>query len=109
MSFSSFTATRCVTLLSLACAVLLANPAAAQQRPLKVFISIDMEGLTGVVTGSDVGGTNGDYQYFRKIMAEEANAAIAGAMKAGATEVVVRDSRAAQHTPTIAASRSAWP
>jgi D-amino peptidase len=92
MSFSPFTATRCITLLSLACTALLANPAAAQQRPLKVFISIDMEGLTGVVTGSDVGGTNGDYQYFRKVMAEEANAAIAGAMKAGATEVVVRDS-----------------
>ena len=65
-------------------------------RALKVFISVDMEGLAGVVTSSDVGGAGGDYQYFRKIMAEEANAAIAGAIRAGATEVLVRDSHGAK-------------
>lgn len=92
MSLFSPTVTRRITLLSLACTALLATPVAAQSRPLKVFISIDMEGLTGVVTGGDVGGPNGDYQYFRKIMAAEANAAIEGAIRAGATEVVVRDS-----------------
>lgn len=64
--------------------------------PLKVFISVDMEGLAGVVTSGDVGGTNGDYQYFRRRAAEEANAAIAGALRAGATEVVVRDSHGAK-------------
>jgi D-amino peptidase len=64
--------------------------------PLKVFISVDMEGLAGVVTSGDVGGTSGDYQYFRKLAAEEANAAIAGALRAGATEVVVRDSHGAK-------------
>ena len=68
----------------------LSTPVAAQQR-LKVFISIDMEGLAGVVTGGDVGGS-GDYTHFRTIMAGEANAAIDGAFRAGATEVLVRDS-----------------
>ena len=84
---------------ALACMALVTSPLAAQSRaasqparPLKVFISVDMEGLAGVVTSGDVGGTTGDYQYFRKIMAQEANAAIEGAIRAGATEVLVRDS-----------------
>jgi D-amino peptidase len=64
----------------------------AQQRPLKVFISVDMEGLTGVVTGNEVSANGPDYAHFRKIMAAETNAAIDGAARAGATEFVVRDS-----------------
>jgi D-amino peptidase len=79
----------------ISCAALLAAlPATgwAQQRPLKVFISIDMEGLAGVVTAPDVSSTGPDYGHFRTIMAGEANAAIDGAFRAGATEVLVRDS-----------------
>jgi len=74
--------------------IALASSASTQQpRGLKVFISVDMEGLAGVVTSADVSSTaNGDYQYFRKIMAAETNAAIEGAYRAGATEVLVRDS-----------------
>lgn len=64
----------------------------AQQTRLKVFISVDMEGLAGVVTGSDVSPTGPDYGHFRGIMAAETNAAIEGAFRAGATEVLVRDS-----------------
>ncbi len=66
--------------------------ASQQSRGLKVFISVDMEGLAGVVTGSDVNPTGPDYAHFRAIMAGETNAAIEGAIIAGATEVVVRDS-----------------
>jgi D-amino peptidase len=80
---------------ALALFVLVASaPAHAQQaRGLKVFISVDMEGLAGVVTSADVSSTaNGDYQQFRKIMAGETNAAIEGAYRAGATYVLVRDS-----------------
>ena len=66
--------------------------AAAQPRSVKVFISVDMEGLAGVVNGADVRPGEPDYAHFRKIMAGEANAAIEGAFKAGATEVIVRDS-----------------
>lgn len=66
-------------------------------RGLKVFISIDMEGLAGVVSGSDVSaGATGDYAHFRTIMAGEANAAIDGAIRAGATYVLVRDSHGAK-------------
>src|SRR5688572_30485031 len=78
-------------LLTVMCA--LAAPAAGQQaRGLKVFISVDMEGLAGVVTGSDVNATGPDYTHFRAIMAGETNAAIEGAFRAGATDVLVRDS-----------------
>jgi D-amino peptidase len=65
------------------------NP--APQRPLKVFISVDMEGLAGVVTNSEVTTTGADYAHFRGIMAAETNAAIEGAFRAGAMEVLVRD------------------
>lgn len=78
-----------------------ATPLAAQQQartatPLKVFISIDMEGLAGVVTGPDVSTNGPDYAHFRQVMAGEANAAIDGAFRAGATEVLVRDSHGAK-------------
>jgi len=70
----------------------------AQQRPgLKVFISIDMEGLAGVVNARDVDPSGPDYGHFRAIMAGEANAAIEGAFRAGATEVLVRDSHGAKN------------
>ena len=74
--------------------VALATPVtlAIAQDNLKVFISVDMEGLAGVVQGSDVNRSGPDYAYFRKLMADETNAAIEGAMRAGATEIVVRDS-----------------
>jgi D-amino peptidase len=65
--------------------------ASAQQRPVKVFISVDMEGLAGVVSSSDVSATGADYAHFRTIMAAETNAAIEGAFRAGATSVLVRD------------------
>jgi D-amino peptidase len=59
---------------------------------LKVLISVDMEGLAGVVTGSECSSSGPDYQYFREIMTKEANAAIEGALAAGAEEILVRDS-----------------
>jgi len=37
-----------------------------------------------------------DYDYFRKIMTEETNAAIEGALESGATEIVVRDGHGAK-------------
>jgi D-amino peptidase len=61
-------------------------------QPLKVLISVDMEGITGIVTAEECDPKAGDdYQYFRKIMTLEANAAVEGALAAGATEIVVRD------------------
>lgn len=59
---------------------------------LKIFISVDMEGITGVVNWEDVSRDGKDYEYFRQIMTKETNAAIEGALEAGATEIIVRDS-----------------
>ncbi|HEX9730164.1 MAG TPA: M55 family metallopeptidase [Gemmatimonadales bacterium] len=66
--------------------------AAQQPRGITVFISVDMEGLAGVVSASDVNPTGPDYAHFRAIMAAETNAAIEGAIRAGATDILVRDS-----------------
>jgi D-amino peptidase len=62
------------------------------QEGLKVFISVDMEGVCGVVHWEDVSRDGKDYGLFRRLMTEEANAAIEGALEAGATEILVRDS-----------------
>ncbi len=59
---------------------------------LKIFISVDMEGITGIVNWEEVNRTGKDYDYFRRIMTLETNAAIEGALAAGASEIVVRDS-----------------
>ena len=72
--------------------VALATPLRGQEGGLKVFISVDMEGITGVVNWEDVSRDGKDYNYFRRLMSLEANAAVEGALDAGATEVTVRDS-----------------
>jgi len=66
--------------------------AARAEKGLKVFISVDMEGVSGVIHWEDVSRTGKDYSLFRRLMTEEANAAIEGALEAGATEILVRDS-----------------
>jgi len=71
---------------------LIATFAAAQKTPLKVFISVDMEGIWGVVHGDQVNPATPDYNRARKWMVEDVNAAIEGLFDAGATEVVVNDS-----------------
>ena len=59
---------------------------------MKVFISIDMEGISGVVSSEQCTPGNAEYERARILMTQEANAAILGARAAGATEVVVDDS-----------------
>jgi D-amino peptidase len=77
--------------LALAAAVLCAAPATAQDG-LKVYISADMEGVVGVVTGDQLGPSGFEYGRFREIMTNEVVAAIEAAREAGATEIVVSDS-----------------
>jgi len=60
-------------------------------KPDKLYISVDMEGITGVIHWDETEGNNPDYQYFRKIMTDEVNAAIEGALEKGVTDIVVRD------------------
>jgi D-amino peptidase len=78
----------------LAAALFVAALATAGQLPakkLKVFISVDMEGVSGLINWDETSQGGPDYPLFRKLMTEEANAAISGALDAGATEIVVRD------------------
>jgi D-amino peptidase len=68
-------------------------PALARaQRPLKVYISADMEGVAGVVTGDQLLPTGFEYDRFRGFMTAEVLAAIQRARDAGATTIVVSDS-----------------
>lgn len=77
--------------ISLSLLIAVALPGAAQA-PVKVLIAVDMEGITGVVTGEQLGPSGFEYQRFREFMTQEALAAIAGARAAGATEITVVDS-----------------
>jgi len=64
----------------------------AQARRLKIYISADMEGIVGVVSGEQLGPPGFEYNRFRELMTQEVNTAIHAAFEAGATEVVVSDS-----------------
>jgi D-amino peptidase len=66
--------------------------AAGAQDGLKIYISADMEGVVGAVTGEQLGPSGFEYQRFRQFMTDEVNAAIDAARAAGATEFVVSDS-----------------
>lgn len=58
---------------------------------VKVFISADMEGATGVAVGPHVGGDAVEYGRMRKLLTQDINAAIRGAVAAGAEECLVTD------------------
>src|SRR5204862_3044198 len=70
---------------------LLATPAGAQA-PRKIFISVDMEGITGVVEPAQLGPEGFEYQRAREWMTAEVNAAIQGVRDAAPAEIVVCDS-----------------
>ena len=59
---------------------------------MKVFISADIEGVACVVSVEDGKLEGVEYERAREWMTGEVNAAIEGALEAGATEVVVADS-----------------
>lgn len=76
----------------LSLALLTAAAIAPAQQRLKVYISVDMEGVAGVVTGDQLSPGGFEYERFRQFMTKEALAAVAGAREAGATEILVSDS-----------------
>ena len=59
---------------------------------LKIYISVDMEGIAGVVTSDQLGPAGFEYERFRRFMTNETLAAIQAAKDSGATEIVVSDS-----------------
>jgi len=74
--------------------LLSATPAYAQTpRPIKkLFISVDMEGVTGVIQPAQLGPTGFEYGQAREWVTGEVNAAIEAARAAGVTDFVVCDS-----------------
>jgi D-amino peptidase len=65
----------------------------AQQTPLKVLISADMEGVADVISWKiDSQPASRDYAQMRRLMTLEVNAAVTAAFDAGASEVTVADS-----------------
>ncbi|HSG88273.1 MAG TPA: M55 family metallopeptidase [Pseudomonadales bacterium] len=62
---------------------------------MKVYISVDMEGISGLVRWPDV--VDGiDYPRGRHFLTQDTNAAVEGAFDAGATEVVVEENHGVQ-------------
>ncbi len=59
---------------------------------MKVYISVDMEGISGVVAWPQTETGKDDYERMRRLMTQEANAAVEGALQAGAADVLVNDS-----------------
>lgn len=80
---------RCVLVLAV---LLLPAAGAAAQQGLKVYISADMEGVVGAVTGDQLSPGGFEYASFRQFLTNEVNAAITAARAAGATEILVSDS-----------------
>ena len=58
---------------------------------MKVYISADMEGVTGVTHSQDVIPGRSQYERFRKLLTADVNVAIAGAAEAGVTDFLVNE------------------
>lgn len=58
---------------------------------MKIFISADMEGVTGATNWNEADKAHADYAEFREQMTAEVAAACEGALSAGMTEIVVKD------------------
>ena len=62
------------------------------QATKKVFISADMEGISGISASDQLSAAGAEYNRSRRMMADDVNAAIRGARRAGARDIVVNDS-----------------
>ena len=71
-----------------------AHPASpvAKSQGAKIYISADLEGVTGAVSEQQLGTGGFEYERFRRFMTDEVLAAIDGARAAGAVEILVSDS-----------------
>lgn len=59
---------------------------------MKVFISLDMEGISGITEWEDTIPGRRHYEAGRRLLTQDVNAAIEGALEAGATQIVVNES-----------------
>jgi D-amino peptidase len=63
---------------------------------VRVLISADMEGVTGVTWPDDVEPGSARWSHYRELFTGDVNAAIAGFIDAGATDVLVNEAHASQ-------------
>jgi D-amino peptidase len=58
---------------------------------MKIYISADIEGITGISHWDEAGKSKPEYQEFRQQMTREVLAACEGAIAAGATDILIKD------------------
>ena len=58
---------------------------------MRIYISADGEGVTGVVHGTEMHPDGREWEFGRRMMTADVNAAVAGAFDGGASEVLVND------------------
>ncbi len=59
---------------------------------MKLFLSTDFEGTSGIVAWEQIMEGMAEYEQGRRLLTDEVNAVINGALEAGATDIVVNDS-----------------
>ena len=64
----------------------------AQPKPVKIFISVDMEGIGGIGTPAMVSSSGKDYATGRKLMTEEVNTVVKAIFQTGPATILVNDS-----------------
>ena len=72
--------------------ITVSTSALSQVKPLKIFISVDMEGIGGIGTAQMVSSNGKDYATGRKLMTDEVNAVVSAIFEVGPATVVVNDS-----------------
>jgi len=64
----------------------------SQNKPLKIFISVDMEGIGGIGTSAMTSNGGKDYETGRKLMTNEVNAVVSAIFESGPATILVNDS-----------------
>lgn len=70
----------------------LSTSAFNQAKPLKIFISVDMEGIGGIGTSAMTSKSGKDYDTGRKLMTNEVNAVVSAIFESGPATILVNDS-----------------
>lgn len=70
----------------------LSTSAFGQNKPVKIFISVDMEGIGGIGTSAMTSAGSKDYDIGRKLMTNEVNAVVSAIFESGPATILVNDS-----------------
>ena len=79
-------------LILISVAIALSFLSATPQKPLKIFISVDMEGIGGIGTSEMTRHGGKDYETGRHLMTGEVNAVVEAIFENGPAEILVNDS-----------------